>query len=78
MIIPAQKGFYVIYKEGKELFVGKTPVIAWLLDDAHYVMPITTDGLEDHCAGYLNPNGSVSILEDSYDSLEEAKKAISE
>jgi hypothetical protein len=78
MIIPAQHGFYVIYKEEKELFVSKSPVIAWLIDDDYYVLPITTDGLDGNCVGYLNPNGSVSILENSYDSLEDAKKAISE
>jgi len=81
-IIQAQPGFTIIYADGGELFRGE-PVIAWAIDADKprkgelpaTVYPITPDGQPsgDH-VGIENPDKTVSMLDEFFDSFEAAQK----
>lgn len=81
-IIQAQPGFTIIYADEGELFRGE-PVIAWGIDADRpkkgelpaTVYPITPDGQPSgDYVGIENPNKTVSMLDEFFDSFEAAQK----
>jgi len=86
-VIPANEGFKPIYAEDDGgYFLGITPVLAWRIstyerqDESNelfeFVEGITIDGVISNVAGYVNPDGSVSICCDrDFKTIEEFSKA---
>lgn len=79
--VPATPGYFVIYAEDAELFLGE-PIIAWCVvssfsKDIHYpeVYPITPDGKPgSNQVGYQYPDGRVSVIEELHASLDAAQQ----
>ena len=68
-VIPAAPGFYPIYDDGNEIFIGNNEMIlAWKIIstdqyDGSTMWPITADGSCAHnCIGVINPDKSVFIF----------------
>lgn len=71
MIVPANPGFYAVYVgcDKRGWWFHTRPILAWQMElnaaeKDYVIIPISNEGLETECDGFLEPRGQFHTLEE--------------